>query len=59
VNVFCDLGALAEGEAVTATIIVRPTRKGTVTSRAFASAAEPVDPDTQNNTATEATTVKP
>jgi uncharacterized repeat protein (TIGR01451 family) len=58
-TVSCELGDLATGESASATIVVRPTRKGTVTNVASTAAVEPVDPDTTNNSATETTTVKP
>jgi len=40
------------------TIVVRPSKKGTVTNTASVAAVEPVDPDTSNNTASETTTVE-
>jgi uncharacterized repeat protein (TIGR01451 family) len=56
-TVDCDLGDLAEGDSAKVTIVVRPTKKGAVTNTASATAVDPPDPDTTNNTATETTTV--
>jgi uncharacterized repeat protein (TIGR01451 family) len=57
-NVDCSLGDLAQGASATVVIVVRPTRKGTVTSTASVTASQPSDPDTTNNTATATTSVK-
>jgi len=57
--VSCALGDLGDGESATVTIVVRPSKKGTVTNTAPVAAVEPVAPDTSNNTASETTTVKP
>src|SRR5947209_2591688 len=56
--VSCALGDLGDGGSATVAIVVRPTKKGTVTNTASVAAVEPVDPDTSNNTASETTTVK-
>jgi len=58
-EVRCALSDLAEGDSATVTIVVRPTRKGTITNTATATALDPADPDATNNTATESTIVKP
>jgi uncharacterized repeat protein (TIGR01451 family) len=58
-KISCSLADLARGEHATVTILVRPTKKGTVTNTASVTALEPPDPNTANNTATATTTVKP
>ena len=58
-TVSCALGDLGDGGSATVAIVVRPTKKGTVTNTASVAAVEPVDPDTSNNTASATTTVKP
>jgi uncharacterized repeat protein (TIGR01451 family) len=58
-TVACEVGDLAEGESATATIVVRPTKSGTLANTASASAVEPPDPNTTNNTASASTTVTP
>ena len=57
--VTCDVGTMASGATRTATITVKPTRKGTITNTASVSAASPPDPNTANNAATATTTVLP
>ena len=57
-TVTCDLGSLAASESATVTIVVSPTREGTLTNTATARANEP-DADTADNSATETTTVLP
>jgi uncharacterized repeat protein (TIGR01451 family) len=57
-SVRCDLGSLARGATATVTIVVKPTRKGTVTNTASATADSP-DPNQANNSATATTTVLP
>jgi len=57
--VSCDIGSVASGSAVTITIVVKPTSKGTITNTASVTAASPPDPNTANNTATATTTVQP
>ena len=54
--VTCSLGGLAVGDAVTSTIVVIPTAAGTITNTASVSGNEP-DPDSSNNSATQATVV--
>jgi len=56
--VTCNLGTLASGAGATVTIVVRPTRLGTITNTATATAPQ-TDPNQGNNTATVATTVVP
>jgi uncharacterized repeat protein (TIGR01451 family) len=58
-TVTCTWTTLANGSTGTATIVVKPTQKGTITNTVTVSAASPTDPDTTNNTATATTTVKP
>jgi uncharacterized repeat protein (TIGR01451 family) len=57
--VTCSLGEIAAGATVTVTISVKPTKKGTITDTARVTAVSPPDPNTANNTDTEATTVVP
>jgi uncharacterized repeat protein (TIGR01451 family) len=57
--VVCSLGTLAPGQTATVTIVVKPTQKGTITNTATVSATSPADPNLDNNTATEKTTVQP
>jgi uncharacterized repeat protein (TIGR01451 family) len=52
----CDLGAFAAGASASVTIVVEPSKAGTLTNTATVSANEP-DPDAANNSATETTTV--
>jgi uncharacterized repeat protein (TIGR01451 family) len=52
----CDLGTIGAGTSRSATILVRPTRAGTLTLSAHVFADQP-DPVRANNTATETTTV--
>ena len=58
-TVECRLDDLSAGDVATVTILVRPTKKGTITNTAQATAAQPPDPDTTNNSASATTTVKP
>jgi uncharacterized repeat protein (TIGR01451 family) len=58
-TVTCTWSTLANGATETATIVVKPTQKGTITNTVTVSAASPTDPNTANNTATATTTVKP
>jgi uncharacterized repeat protein (TIGR01451 family) len=53
----CDLAELAAGESATVTILVRPTRAGTVTNSATVDASQPTDPIPANNTVVTTTTV--
>jgi uncharacterized repeat protein (TIGR01451 family) len=55
----CNLGALASGATATVTIVVKPTRKGTINNTASVTAGSPSDPNQANNTDTENTTVLP
>jgi uncharacterized repeat protein (TIGR01451 family) len=54
----CELGALAAGSSATVTIVVSPSREGTITNTASVRANEP-DADGADNSATETTTVLP
>jgi uncharacterized repeat protein (TIGR01451 family) len=54
----CDLGTLGLAQTATVTIVVSPTREGTITNTATVRANEP-DADRTDNTATESTTVLP
>jgi len=54
--VTCALGALAAGDSATVTIVVSPTREGTITNSATVHANEP-DQDPADNTAAETTAV--
>jgi uncharacterized repeat protein (TIGR01451 family) len=58
-SVTCNLRSLASGATATVTIVVKPTKKGTITNTASATATQPSDPNTANNTATATTTVVP
>jgi uncharacterized repeat protein (TIGR01451 family) len=58
-SVTCNLRSLASGATATVTIVVKPTKKGTITNTASATATQPSDPNTANNTATATTTVLP
>jgi uncharacterized repeat protein (TIGR01451 family) len=53
----CALGDVISGDTVTVTLIVRPIRVGTVTNSATASAFQPADPDSSNNTGSASTSV--
>jgi uncharacterized repeat protein (TIGR01451 family) len=55
-DLVCDLGTLAPGASATVTIVVTPSRDGTITNTATVRANEP-DADRADNTATETTTV--
>jgi uncharacterized repeat protein (TIGR01451 family) len=57
--VTCNLGDIAAGATVKVTIVVKPTKKGTITNTAQATAVSPADPDPTNNSDTEPTTVVP
>jgi uncharacterized repeat protein (TIGR01451 family) len=56
-GVDCNLGELAGQESGTVTIVVRPTRRGSITNRASV-LADPGDPNSQNNDASAQTTVE-
>jgi hypothetical protein len=55
----CNLADLAGGETATATIVVRPTKPGTIVETATVRASHPPDPNLSNNTATATTDVTP
>lgn len=55
-EVICKHGNLARGSSVTVTIVVIPTRAGTITNKARVSGTE-IDPNFRNNEATAVTTV--
>jgi uncharacterized repeat protein (TIGR01451 family) len=52
----CALGSLPSGQSTTVTVVVSPTKAGSLTNTATVSADEP-DPDLADNTATATTTV--
>jgi uncharacterized repeat protein (TIGR01451 family) len=54
----CELGTIAAGSHATVTIVVEPRREGTITNIATVNAGTP-DPNTDNNSDTETTTVTP
>ena len=58
-TVTCNLAGIASGETATITIVVRPTRAGTIVNSATAAASSPVDLYPANNTATTTTEVTP
>ena len=55
-TVTCNLGILVSGGSATVTLVVAPTQAGSISNTATVSANEP-DPDTSNNSATQATNV--
>jgi uncharacterized repeat protein (TIGR01451 family) len=55
-TVACDVDQLASGESATVTIVVRPTRKGTITNSARVQADQP-DTDSRNDRASAQTSV--
>jgi uncharacterized repeat protein (TIGR01451 family) len=55
-TVECDLEQIASGDSATVTIVVRPTRKGTITNSANVR-ADQADTNSQNNSASAQTTV--
>lgn len=55
--VICALGAIPNGRAATVTIVVEPTRNGSIVNGASVFAGAPSDPTTANNTAFATTTV--
>jgi uncharacterized repeat protein (TIGR01451 family) len=57
--VSCTLGGMAAGAAVTVTITVKPTTKGTITNTAEVRATSPPDPNSANNKDSETTSVTP
>jgi uncharacterized repeat protein (TIGR01451 family) len=54
----CNLGVLTAGQSATVTIVVVPSREGTITNAAVVRANEP-DADRTDNSAVETTTVSP
>jgi Domain of unknown function DUF11 len=54
----CNLGVLGVGQDATVTLLVSPSREGTITNTAVVRANEP-DSDRADNTAVETTTVLP
>jgi uncharacterized repeat protein (TIGR01451 family) len=54
----CELGSIASGASATVSIVVSPSKAGTITNTASVQAAGP-DPDRADNTSTETTTVGP
>ena len=54
----CDLGTLEPGASATVSIVVTPSRDGTITNTVTVRGNAP-DPSSANNTATETTTVSP
>jgi uncharacterized repeat protein (TIGR01451 family) len=57
-RVECNLAELAGGEQATVTIVVRPTRAGTITNAASVTGNQP-DHDLTNNDSTQTTSVQP
>jgi uncharacterized repeat protein (TIGR01451 family) len=49
-QVTCSLGAMASGATARVTIVVKPTKKGTITNRVDVASTSPADPNTLNNT---------
>jgi uncharacterized repeat protein (TIGR01451 family) len=49
-QVTCSLGTLANGGTATVRIVVKPTKKGTITNRVDVASTSPADPNTVNNT---------
>jgi uncharacterized repeat protein (TIGR01451 family) len=58
-GVTCNIGTMANGATVTVTIVVKPTKKGTITNTVTVASTSPTDPNLSNNTASTTTTVKP
>jgi hypothetical protein len=58
-TVECNLAEIGNGEAVTVTIKVRPTRSGSITNTAIVRAGWPSDPVLVNNAASATTQVNP
>jgi acyl-homoserine-lactone acylase len=55
----CNMGNLDVGEQATATIVVRPSRRGTVSSISSVTASDPAEFNLADNTAVATTTVTP
>jgi uncharacterized repeat protein (TIGR01451 family) len=58
-TVTCSLGTMTSSQTVTVTIVVKPTKKGTISNTVNVSATSPTDPNLLNNEATQDTLVKP
>jgi uncharacterized repeat protein (TIGR01451 family) len=58
-TVNCNLGSIGGGSTVTVTLVVKPTRKGTITNTASVTAQRPSDPNPGNNADSEGTRVLP
>jgi uncharacterized repeat protein (TIGR01451 family) len=58
-TIACNLAEIARGDTVTVTIVVRPTRRGTITNTANVRASRPSDPNLANNSASATTQVDP
>jgi uncharacterized repeat protein (TIGR01451 family) len=58
-SVSCNVAELPNGDSMTVTITVRPTRKGLIRNTVSVTSAAPADPNAANNTHTETTDVKP
>jgi uncharacterized repeat protein (TIGR01451 family) len=58
-GVMLQLGDIADGASATAIVTVQPTAVGTLNNTATVSATQPVDPRTNNNSASVRTTVAP
>jgi hypothetical protein len=56
-RITCSLGAMASGQTVTVTLVVKPTSKGTITNTVSVQATSPPDPNSSNNTSSETTRV--
>jgi uncharacterized repeat protein (TIGR01451 family) len=58
-TVKCELADIARGDTATVTIVVRPTKAGTITNTASTYASAPTDPVLGNNSASASTQVNP
>jgi uncharacterized repeat protein (TIGR01451 family) len=58
-RIACNLAELANGETATVTIVVRPTKSGTIVNTATVGSDLPVDPIPANNVAVATTQVDP
>jgi uncharacterized repeat protein (TIGR01451 family) len=56
-RIACNLAGMANGENATVTVVVRPTRAGSITNKATVSATKLRDPTPANNTSQETTSV--
>jgi uncharacterized repeat protein (TIGR01451 family) len=56
-TIVCSVAEIAADGAATVTIVVRPTRRGTITNSVSANSVAPPDPNLANNTATATTEV--